>query len=768
MKTPSIGIDQNQSDRFMDKYWGRVPQMIHSVPEANIWLCNPEYIWLIENYISGDLVEKNVSIELYAEIEDLVNASGGSRPLTEEETKLLECYGVENAPGDITSLVASDNLRGTIVIVWDYDTEAIPAPTYGLYEDGVLIVSDADSPYTRNVEDDTRDYYVVATNEHGTSTSNTDSGTALSSTEAPDPIIDFTATDNRTGQVKMRWTHFEGIPAATYKLYENDVFVVGDISDGYIHYINPGTRDYYVTATNSLGVVTSNTDAGTSLYNEGAPGEPLVFNASDNEYEQVTCTWVNEGIGNPIPTYSLFEDNVEVETDITSPFIHTVEAGTRSYFVVASNVFGASASNTNNGTALLIEVAPDPITSVVATDDQYGKVVITWDLDSVAKPTATYNIHQDGVQIATSVTSPYTYSTSIGGTWDFIVEAVNSAGTSTGTDEGTALEPLATELTLPQFTDTQSITLWLQGQSVSPTKDIIITNTLHQPTLRFDGVSVTTGAVKLLNSGTIMGTNSGECGIELLYQVELINTGTIYGAGGKGGQGGTGATGPTRTVDSNTTVNYDAGDSLWYNYDSSQYSPIGFKQTYFLEDCDNNQWIRTIQFRDGSSHTFTAPENDWSPSAWLGGALLRMFGSTSVCLAIGPYTGSYIEYVNPYAATKIEECTVPGGPGGLGGLGGDGERFETISPFGTLPVVDGVNGETGTTVVACDGETSSTGYTGGKGGRGGVLGASGVSGYDGVSNSNSGLSGEQNGYAINGSGNLASSSIVGTLVGGTN
>ena len=43
---------------FQDVYIGRLPRLIHEIPEADIWECNPEYVQLMILFVNGE--NKNV------------------------------------------------------------------------------------------------------------------------------------------------------------------------------------------------------------------------------------------------------------------------------------------------------------------------------------------------------------------------------------------------------------------------------------------------------------------------------------------------------------------------------------------------------------------------------------------------------------------------------------------------------------------------------------------------------------------------------------
>jgi len=78
MNTPSVGIDQNGKNTFIDRYWGRVPMYTHIVPEtlnttSPIVECNEDYMQLFFGYLDGSLNLDNISMELQAELKDVVN-----------------------------------------------------------------------------------------------------------------------------------------------------------------------------------------------------------------------------------------------------------------------------------------------------------------------------------------------------------------------------------------------------------------------------------------------------------------------------------------------------------------------------------------------------------------------------------------------------------------------------------------------------------------------------------------------------------------------
>jgi hypothetical protein len=70
--TPSLGIDQNEKKRFIDRYWGRVPQFLIYQPENFICEANQDYLYLMNLFLSGELIRENISQELWNELEMLI------------------------------------------------------------------------------------------------------------------------------------------------------------------------------------------------------------------------------------------------------------------------------------------------------------------------------------------------------------------------------------------------------------------------------------------------------------------------------------------------------------------------------------------------------------------------------------------------------------------------------------------------------------------------------------------------------------------------
>ncbi len=763
MRTPSKYVDQTDevegyNSGFQDKYWGRCPQMLHSIPEADIWVCNPEYVWLVNAYPYLTFPAQNMSIELKEEIEDFINVIGGSRPMTPQEAALAACVdSTQVAPGNPTNFSATDTLRGRIIMTWDNQIGGLPLPKYNLWENGIEIVQNITSPYTYVIDDHTAIYHVVADNgiiPVSVGTSNTDSGTSLALTSAPDAFT-IDATDNRMGEVAVTWAMDPTIsPTVYFKLFEDNIFVEDNITSPYIRHISAGIRDYRIEAYNVLGAKDAS-DPGESLLDYGAPGAPLACRATDDQVGQVTITWVDEAIGFPAPTYSIFENGVSIASLLpagSSPYVHIVAHGNREYIVVASNSYGDTPSNTDWGESIQAPTAPNPLT-VTATDDREGEVIVSWIPDSVGFPTPIYELYVDGALLASNVASPYVHKVAAG-TYNYEVRATNASGSANGLATGIALVITETALTLPQFPVAgvgNSVTLWIQSMSIDSVIDLVITNTLNQPTLKFDGAAPTSGKITFKNEGTIIGTNTGDNAVEFSYPLTLVNVNEISGAGGKGGSGGVGATGASTSVPATTTATAAAG---------SWVSPAhGFSFTN-----NTNTTVTVTNTATGAFNAFSTggtESNGCSDLTTVTGSV----GTASMIYAAGTISGlspgcsPTLKYTAAYTYTVDTTCTVPGGPGGAGGVGGDGESFSSAATAG-LP------GAAGTSITACSGTVGTTGFSGGTGGTGGALGTAGDTGLDGVNNPGSGGLGLSNGLGILGNSILNADTIHGNIVGG--
>jgi len=150
-KTPSIGLDQNQEDKFIDRYWGRTPMYTHIVKETlntnnPIVECNKDYVVLFQGYLDGTLNLNNISQEMQAELKYVVNKipSYGKVPLPLLDPFFLCAIGPKD-PNDQCAIVADSSCQpivtseGCYIAVppfnpWQYIyyTDADPL-SYGIY-----------------------------------------------------------------------------------------------------------------------------------------------------------------------------------------------------------------------------------------------------------------------------------------------------------------------------------------------------------------------------------------------------------------------------------------------------------------------------------------------------------------------------------------------------------------------------------------------------------------------------------------------------------
>ena len=92
MKTPSLGLDQNEAAKFVDRYWGRVPQFLLYMPETFTCEPNPDYLLLLNLMASGHLMKHNVSIELWRELEWLFGNVHCVCLLTNKEQAIMNAF----------------------------------------------------------------------------------------------------------------------------------------------------------------------------------------------------------------------------------------------------------------------------------------------------------------------------------------------------------------------------------------------------------------------------------------------------------------------------------------------------------------------------------------------------------------------------------------------------------------------------------------------------------------------------------------------------
>lgn len=276
-----------------------------------------------------------------------INTQDGKYDLVHDVT----IKDIASVPSQVIDFEAI-NGSGQVTFNWS-DAIGNPTPTYDIFEDGISIASDVDQTYVRTVVAGVRAYRVDAVSTSGRTASN---GNVGISTDAPSDILDFNATDDETGQITMTFTPSTGYPVPRHRLFEDSVEVVGadNIASGYIHILTSGTHSYRVEAYNGVGdPIPSNPDNGTAIDGTPAltpPSEIIDFAASDFDVGSITMTFT-DSIGNPIPTYNLFENNIEVATGVSDGHVHDVVAGTYTYRVDAINSEGTQPSNDEDGTS---------------------------------------------------------------------------------------------------------------------------------------------------------------------------------------------------------------------------------------------------------------------------------------------------------------------------------------------------------------------------------------------------------------------------------
>lgn len=132
--TPSIGIDQNQDDTFVDKYWGRVPMFLKWIPESYICEPNPEYLYIMELFIAGELNKDNFSDELYRELVNMVDLLCNPCKLTGKEKAIIRAFeGLPACTVPTSFLLCDDTICCNEMLSCEppLDCPVTPEPTSG-------------------------------------------------------------------------------------------------------------------------------------------------------------------------------------------------------------------------------------------------------------------------------------------------------------------------------------------------------------------------------------------------------------------------------------------------------------------------------------------------------------------------------------------------------------------------------------------------------------------------------------------------------------
>jgi hypothetical protein len=129
IRVPSIGNDQNQDGKFIDKYWGRVPRFLIYEPWAFRCEANPEYLYLIDEYLNGRIDDHNLSNDLLLEIEKLIVNFSCPCMLTGEERTITDAYlGRKPCMKVITRVSCDDTLCCNEVLNCVPDSSCGPTP----------------------------------------------------------------------------------------------------------------------------------------------------------------------------------------------------------------------------------------------------------------------------------------------------------------------------------------------------------------------------------------------------------------------------------------------------------------------------------------------------------------------------------------------------------------------------------------------------------------------------------------------------------------
>ncbi len=117
--------------------------------------------------------------------------------------------------------------------------------------------------------------------------------------------------------------------AVKYDLYTTtdsgvtSTLVAADINTGEQHTYT-GTTDFFVKSRNEAGAtLPSNIETGTGIVG-ALPGNVSDFAASDGQQAQIEMTWTPDVVGNPAPTYDLWDSTGVVQVGITSGYVLNV------------------------------------------------------------------------------------------------------------------------------------------------------------------------------------------------------------------------------------------------------------------------------------------------------------------------------------------------------------------------------------------------------------------------------------------------------------
>ncbi len=251
--------------------------------------------------------------------------------------------------------------------------------------------------------------------------------------DLPNPVVDFRASDNLPGVIRI--TFSETANSQWYDLFRDGVVVANDVTDGFDYQTSEGTWDFYVQANNVHGGVDGSPDSGTAYaIPTDVPADILDFTASDDKVQSVVIDWTSN---HDAYTYDLYVGSTLIQNRVSRGDQIIVPEGTNTYKLKATNGFGDTYSNEDDGTA--ITLAPSVPQNFTASDGLAGEenATIVMNFDYIAQPSL-YDLYRDTILHRNNIYDGYILN-SPGGTWDFKVVATNSLGSAeSNVDSGTA------------------------------------------------------------------------------------------------------------------------------------------------------------------------------------------------------------------------------------------------------------------------------------------------------------------------------------------
>ncbi|RKY54037.1 MAG: hypothetical protein DRP93_05590, partial [Candidatus Neomarinimicrobiota bacterium] len=367
-------------------------------------------------------------------------------------------------PAAIDDFKASDRLSSKIVFNWSDHEDAYD---FTIYEGTTPVVQDARPGAHIITIEHSGVYHVVARNRLGTTTSNTDEGTALGI--IPDAIVDYAASDDLQSLILSTFSYVPQ-PAA-YDLYRDNIMHRPGIRSGTDIPSLGGTWDFKVVARGLDVSRPSNIDVGTALPANYPPSAITDFVASDNDKLNITISF---SAATEAGKYDLYVDGAMVAEHVYSGFIFTSPPGTYDMHVIAVNDKGSTESNHDNGTSRYAFTAPPvAIIDFVASDDLTNKVSIFFTPTGDA---VRYDLVSEEGMWATDV-RPGDVFQAFEGTWLFHIMSINLLGVShSNTNEGTsnAANSVPAEVTDFNATDTLAnrVTITFTPSTNAATQDL--------------------------------------------------------------------------------------------------------------------------------------------------------------------------------------------------------------------------------------------------------------------------------------------------------